>query len=218
MKFRVKPYKEAMAIYNTYSPEQEDFLKTNAPLMSRKELTELFNREFGTNRSVSGIKSFCNARGYNSSADGKFKKGHITWQSGLRGEEYKSHYTKESFQRGIEGMRQANKTKKIGDEVVIKGMPWIVTSLEYGVPFHKRRQPKRRVVWERHHGEIPKDCCIVCLDGDQMNCDIENLYCMPIRFRPIMSKNKWWFSDANMTLAAIKWCELHYAIKAVNNE
>lgn len=207
-----------MATYNTYPAEQEQFLKENAPLMSRKELTERFNREFGTNRSVSGIKAFCNSRGYNSSADGRFKKGDVSWQKGLSSEEFKSHYTEESFQRGIEGMRQANKTKKIGDEIIIAGVPWIVTSLEYGVPFHERRQPKRRVVWEQLHGEIPKDHCIVCLDGDPMNCAPENLYCMPIRFRPIMAKNRWWSTNPELTRTAIKWCELHYALKDVGAE
>lgn len=206
-----------MANYNTYPAEQEEFLKTNALLMSRKELTELFNRQFGTNKSVGAIKSFCNARGYNSTSDGRFKNGNVSWQTGLTGEEFKSHYTKESFQRGIEGMRQANKTKKIGDEVIIDGVPWIVTGLEYGIPFCNRRQPKRRVVWERLHGEIPVDHCIVCLDGNQMNCDPSNLYCMPTRFRPLLAKNHWWFGNPELTLAAIKWCELYYAIKAVTD-
>jgi hypothetical protein len=201
-----------MAIYNTYSREQEDFLKENAPLMSRKELTQKFNETFGTNRTVSGIKGFCNSRGYNSSSTGRFQDGHISWQTGLRGEDFKSHYTEESFQRGIEGMRQANKTRKIGDEIVIDGVPFIVTSLEYGVPFCDRRQPKRRVVWEQLHGEIPKDHCVICLDGNPMNCDPSNLYCMPIRFRPLLSKNNWWFGNAELTLTAIKWCELYYAI------
>jgi hypothetical protein len=179
-------------------------------------LTEQFNRKFGTNRTVSGIKAFCNARGYNSSSNGRFEKGHISWQTGLRGGEFKSHYTEESFQRMLERAVQGNRTKKIGDEIIIDGVPWVVTSLAPGVPFHNRRQPKRRVVWEQIHGEIPSDHCVVCLDGNQMNCDPSNLYCMSTKFRPILGKNHWWFGNAEMTLAAIKWCELHCAIKAVS--
>lgn len=202
-----------MATYNTYPDEQEQFLKENAPLMSRKELTEQFNRKFGTNKSVNGIKSFCNARGYNSSSSGRFEKGHHSWQTGLRGDEFKSHYTEESFQRVIDRAVIGNKTREIGDEIVIDGVPWIVTSLEPKVPFYKRRQLKRRVVWESLHGAIPDDHCIVCLDGNQMNCDPTNLYCMPIRFRPLLAKNQWWFGNAEMRLAAIKWCELYFTIK-----
>jgi hypothetical protein len=202
-----------MARYNTYSVEQEEFLKANAPLLSRKELTERFNERFGTTKSVRAIASWCNNRGYNSSSDGRFQDGHVSWQTGLRGDEFKSHYTKESYARMREAVNEANKTKKIGDDIVIDGVPWIVTSLDYSKPFYERRQPKRRVVWEQLHGEIPKDHCVICLDGNPMNCEPSNLYCMPIRFRPLLAKNNWWFSNAELTLTAIKWCELFYAIK-----
>lgn len=202
-----------MAVYNTYTAEQERFLKENAPKMSRKELTALFNAEFGTNRSMSAVKAYCNKRGYHSSNDGRFKPGNISWQKGLRGEEFKSHFTEESFKRSIECMLRGKRTRKIGDEIIKNGEPFIVTSLEYGVPFHDRRKPKRRVVWEQLHGEIPKGHCIICLDGNPMNCEPDNLYCLPIKYRTLLSRNKWWSSDRELTLAAIKWCELHYAIK-----
>ena len=204
-----------MATYNTYSVEQEEFLKENAPLMSRKELTERFNEKFGANRTVSGIKSYCNYRGWNSSSTGRFQEGHISWQTGLRGEEFKSHYTEESFQRGIEGMRQANKTRKIGDEVIRHGIPMVVVSLEYCIPFDERVQPKRRVVWEQLHGEIPKDHIIIHLDGNPMNCDPTNLYCMPKRYGSMLAKNNWWFKDPELILTAIKWCELFCTLKEV---
>lgn len=207
-----------MGRYNTYPLEQDDFLKANAPLMSRKELTERFNEKFGTNKGVRAIKSYCNNRGYNSSSDGRFHDGNVSWQTGLRGEDFKSHYTEESYQRMRRAVEEAKKTRKIGDEIVVDGVPWIVTSLDYGVPFHERRQPKRRVVWEQLHGAIPKDHCIICLDGNPMNCDPSNLYCMPTCFRPILAKNKWWFGNAELTLAAIKWCELFYVLKGATDE
>lgn len=203
-----------MATYNKYTPEQQKFLAKNAPHMSRKELTERFNREFGTDKSVLAIKSYCNQRGYNSPNTGKFERGNVSWQTGLSKEEYKSHFTQESFERGIEKMLQSHKTRKIGDEIVIAGVPWIVTSLEYGVPFSERRTPKRRVVWEEYNGEIPQDCCIINLDGDPMNCDISNLYCLQKRYVPLIGKNRWWFGNAELTLTAIKWCELQGAIKS----
>ena len=202
-----------MARYNTYSVEQEEFLKANAPLLSRKELTERFNERFGTTKNVRAIKSWCNNRGYNSSSDGRFQDGNVSWQTGLSGEEFKSHYTKESFQKLIDPMQQGKKTKKIGDEIIKDGEPYIIVSVDYSLPHDKRRQPKRRVVWEQLHGEIPKDHCIICLDGNPMNCEPSNLYCMPIQFRTVLAKNQWWFGNAELTLTAIKWCELYYAIK-----
>ena len=159
------------------------------------------------------IRAWCNKRGYNSPSDGKFKKGNVPWITGLSGEELKSHYTEESFQRLLYGMQQANKTKKIGDEVIKNGVPAVVVNLNYGDPQYKRIEFKRRVVWERLHGEIPKDHRIIHLDGNQMNCDPSNLYCVPAKFVPILSHNHWWSENPELTRTAIKWCELFYAIK-----
>lgn len=196
-----------------YTEEQERFLADNARMMSRKALTEFFNLRFNTCKSEQAIKVWCNRRGYNSASTGRFEKGCETWQKGLKGEEFKKHFTEESLNRSLSKMHDACKTKKIGDEIIIDGEPWIVTSLEYGIKYSLRRKPKRRVVWERLYGEIPKDHCIICLDGDPMNCEPDNLYCLPIKYRAILSRNKWYFKDAQLTLAAIKWCELHFAIK-----
>lgn len=202
-----------MAIYNTYSEEQIEFLKVNAPRMSRQQLTECFNAVFHCDKSVIAIASYCNKREFNSSNDGRFKKGSIPWQKGLRGNEFKKHYTDESFKRMRAACTESNKTARIGDEIVINGVPWIIVSLDYSKPYWERREPKRRVVWEEANGKVPKGYCIINLDRNLMNCDIDNLYCMPTKYRPLIAKNGWWFEDRELTLAALKWCELFYTIK-----
>ena len=208
-----------MATYDAYLPEWEEFLKTNAPLMSRKELTEAFNARFGTSKSKSAIAQACTARGFNSSNSGRFEKGHRPWFEGMSSEERKSHYTEESLRRAAEAAVKVTKKLKVGDEFIWDGVPHIVVSVESGVPLKNRLYPKRRYVWEKLHGAIPTTHCIICLDGDLMNCDPSNLYCIPKSFKAILSRNKWWFANAEMTLAAIKWCELHFAIKeAVSND
>lgn len=204
-----------MAVYNTYTEEQQEFLKNNALLMSRKQLTELFNAYFKTDKSVRAIKSYCNSRGWYSSDDGKFKKGNVSWQTGLTKQEFRSHYTEETYNKMIRAAVETHKTKKIGDEIVIEGVPWIVISLDYSKPYWKRRIPKRRFVWESVNGPIPKGFRIINLDQNQMNCRIENLYCVPARFITVMSRNKWWSTNPQITLAAIKWCELFYVLKEI---
>lgn len=199
---------------NIYTAEQDEFLRINAPLMSRKELTERFNAKFGTNRSWQGIKLHCNRNGWNSSEDGRFKVGNAPWTTGLDKEELKSHFTEESYQRRSKIMKVRNqRTKKIGDEMIMDGFPWVVSSLEPDTPFYKRRKSKRRWVWEQLYGEIPKDHCIVCLDGDPMNCDPSNLYCMPKRYSTMLTQNNWWFKSPELILTAIKWCELFCTLK-----
>ena len=206
-----------MATYDAYLPEWEEFLKTNAPLMSRKELTEAFNARFGTNKTKSAIAQACIARGFNSSNSGRFEKGNRPWFEGMSSEERKSHYTEESLRAATEAALKVTKTLKIGDERVLDGVPHIVVNTEIGAPKEKRFYPKRRYVWEQLHGEIPAGHSIICLDSNQMNCDPSNLYCIPNGFKAILSRNNWWFKDPSLTLAAIKWCELHFALKEVNS-
>lgn len=202
-----------MATYDAYPPEWEEFLRINAPLMSRKELTEAFNLKFGTNKTQSGISQACLSRGYNSSSSGRFAKGHIPWHKGMDSEEIKLHYKEDPWRKATEAAVKVTKKLKIGDEVIHNGIPHIVVSVETGISLDKRIYPKRRYVWEQIHGEIQATHCIICLDGDLMNCNPSNLYCIPKSFRAILSRNNWWFDDPELTLAAIKWCELHFAIK-----
>lgn len=54
---------------------------------------------------------------------------------------------------------------------------------------------------------------IIHLDNDHMNCDLENLRCIPTRFRAFLAKNRWWDASPDMKEAILKWCELFYALQ-----
>ena len=41
------------------------------------------------------------------------------------------------------------------------------------------REYKHRVVWEAHHGPIPKGYAVIFLDGDRENCALDNLDAVP---------------------------------------
>lgn len=207
-----------MATYNKYTHEQDQFLKNNSPLMDRETLAEAFNNKFECEKTSNAIKGYCNRRGYNSPSDGRFQIGHSSWQKGLHGEEYLSHFTEENRKNIMEYCRKANCTAKIGDEFVKGGEMYVVTSLDYSKPFAYRRTPKRRVVWEMHHGEIPKGFSVIHLNGNQMDCSVENLKLIPNRYKAIMGRNKWWCKDTNMMNLKLKWCELHIAIKEAAND
>ena len=135
----------------------------------------------------------------------------------MSSDERKSHYTEESIRRATEAAMKVTKTLKIGDERVLCGVPHIVVNTEIGVPKEKRFYPKRRYVWEQLHGKIPPYHSVICLDNDLMNCEPSNLYCIPNSFKAILSRNNWWSNDAEVTMAAIKWCELHFAIKELKD-
>ena len=72
---------------------------------------------------------------------------------------------------------------------------------------------KHKKVWEEANGPIPEDGVIIFLDGDGGNCNLENLYCVSKKINAMMSRYKWHFENVEMKKAAIKWCELYYALK-----
>ncbi len=108
-------------------------------ILARKELTKLFNEKFNTDKSVLAIKSYCNNRGFNSSNDGKFTSESIHWQKGLSKEEFKSHYSEESFKRMTRNACISNRRKKPGDEVVKNGEVFVIVSDDISIPYVKKR-------------------------------------------------------------------------------
>lgn len=204
-----------MGTYNAYTAEQQDFLRDNCKRMSRGELTDSFNAQFGTNKTAMAIKAYCNKHGWYSGDDGRFKVGCRSWQTGITGDDFKSHYTDESFAKMTNKLIESNKKWRIGDEVIRHGVPMIIISEDYTIRYDKRMIFKRRYVWEHAHGKIPPGHRIIHLDGDVMNCNLDNLYCVPDKFIPTLNKNHWLTDDRDHTLTAVMLCELNQVIKDV---
>ena len=69
---------------------------------------------------------------------------------------------------------------------------------------------KARYVYEQSHGIIPPEHQVIFLDGNRKNFDLDNLYCIPTKYMVLMNRNNWCTGDRDITLAAIKYCELYY--------
>lgn len=80
----------------------------------------------------------------------------------------------------------------------------------YQEPYWK---PKQKKAYEDFHGPVKKGGIIVFLDQDHANFSIENLYCVNRKILAVMNKNKWFTDSREHNLAAIRWCELFYALK-----
>ena len=111
-----------------------------------------------------------------------------------------------------------NKKYKIGDEKVNgKYIRVKVKEYERGSGWSDKKAnecwtTKQKYVWEQYHKEkVPDDCQIVFLNGNTRDFNIENLYCIKKKYLPYMRNNHWFSDDSNVTLTAIKWCELIYA-------
>lgn len=162
---------------------------------STKLLSELLNRTensiynranlLGLKKSEKYLKSEQSGRIIKFSdlgAKHRFKKGHQPKNKGLSISEFMSEdaIKRSAATRFKKGHIPAN-AKKEGDGAI---------SIRKDKSGHKYKYIRislgkwellSRVVWAKHHGQIPLDHVIIFKDGDTLNCAIDNLECISKR-------------------------------------
>ena len=222
-----------------FTSAQDDWIRRNhSPEKLTIELTDEFNDAFGEDRSVGTMKNHCRKlllprsnRFFSEeedrwlsehSRDGSFSEvaaefNRIFLQNRTPNV-IKVHCNRE-LHVGFKNKKYSN-ALPIGTEVVRSGFVWVKVS---NIPCAKNGKltsgavnwrQKSHVVWGQHYGSAPPEGhTIVFLNRDTRDCSIENLYAVSPRVLREMSKKKWWSTDRALTLTAIKWCELFYAMK-----
>ena len=178
-----------MAHGRRFSADEDAWLLENAPHLSRKETTRLFNELFDENRTEEVLKVHCNR------------------ELGIK-------RTKETR---ANSQHTRCDTKPIGSETIYNGFTFVKVTDENLGNFYDNWELKQRVLWKQWHGEIPPKHQIIFLNRDRTDFSEENLFCISSAINAIMIKNGWYSTDREITLTAIKWCELHFALKG-NNE
>lgn len=149
-----------------YTHTQIAFLKKHET-MPRKELTELFNAEFGTRQTYKAIKGKCKALGLKTGRTGCFQKGQIPPNKGTKG---LTGANKTSFKKGD----APHNTKPLGSITKIQD------SNGYWYAHIKIAEPNKwqmlhAYIWEQEHGKIPKGYCVIFKDRDTENMSLDNL-------------------------------------------
>ena len=174
-----------------FTEEQKKFLINNIHKYTYRELTEHFNREFKTSLKIHSIQDVCLKRlGIKRNKPYHFKKGPKEFNSLPIGSE-----------------------RKVGRETFIKIDDKYIEGVAPNKASNSNWKRKQDVVWEKKHGKKPKEGLIVFLDKDRNNFNIDNLYCTTRAINFMMAKNKWYNKNPEITLTALKWCELFYALK-----
>lgn len=102
---------------------------------------------------------------------------------------------------------------KLGASCVVNGYEYI--RVGKGESFYRNWVRKCRLVWEAEHGAIPEKHMIVFLNGDTLDCRLENLACISYGIAARMARGrgkKLWSSFPEVTQTAIKACELDEAV------
>lgn len=174
-----------------FTEEEKQWLRDNIEQYTYPQLTKLFNINFGTDLQQSSISDVCLKRM-------KIK----------RCNPYK-------FPKGAKEFNQVPIGYEMWDGVCV----WVKVDNKYteerciGKSYSGNWKRKSHLVYEKAYGKIPPECMIVFLDKNRRNCELENLYCTTRTINFMMAKNHWYSTDRELTLAALKWCELFYTIK-----
>ena len=175
-----------------YTEAENNFLHEN---ISKHEcyadLTDAFNFQFGLDRKTEHIREHCTKRL-------KIKLGK----------------NKTSFKNGCRHLALPIGTIRRG----ANGTYIKVSDVHSGISGYSADwMPLQQKVWEDANGKMPEGKMICFLDCDHENFALENLHCIDRRISIILTANKWWSEDSNITLTAIKWAEMYWAIKGVAN-
>lgn len=156
-----------------FTQEQLEFVKAGYRDMPLKELTEAFNAQFGTEKTVSQIRGLTRNQRIRSGRTGRFEKGNVPWCNGLAGKGV-CKPNKGCFTPGSVPVN----TRALGDErVAVDGFVWVkVDEPNPYVPGQQTSWMQKHIcVWEKEYGPLPEGMVVRFKDGDRQNCDPDNL-------------------------------------------
>ena len=143
--------------------EEKEYLKEITPGRHHREIADLMSLKFGTDFTVDRIKNAINRYKLNTGFNGQFMKGCIPPNKGKKGI---GGWKPTQFKKGNIPVNH----KEVGSErITIDGY----TEVKVAEP--NKWRLKHRMIWEEHHGSIPKGYAVIFADKNQQNFDIHNL-------------------------------------------
>lgn len=176
-KAKLMGLKKKIALNNPYTEEKLKYLIENYSDTKNVDLA----KKLGVSESSVNAKAF--KLKLRKSEDfkerhrlkGKFKKGHVPSNKGKKQTEYMSAESIEKtkatrFKKGgISANRYEDFTEVIREDK--NGKPYIMIR----TPSKGKLSYKHIYIWEKENGKVPKGHCLWFIDGNTMNCKLENL-------------------------------------------
>ena len=163
-----------------YSDEQREWLAANVVTMSERELAAAFNAQYGTTVSVDALR------------------GYVKRFIGVK-------RSKEAVYRH----RCAARRKYHDGDISVQSRGGHRVKVIMTEDGGKRKWvPYGKYLWEREHGKLPDGWSVIFLNGDGTDCNPDNLYAVGPDVMALMARNQWFKDNSEVTLTAIKLCEL----------
>lgn len=177
-----------------FSSEEIEWLREHVPGWPMWLTMERFKARFGYHSTRRALQAACHRRG--------IKTGNLS-------------------NCIVEGRKQCSKSshwRPVGSEMVDNhGYIQIKMNDDYG-DRRVRWKMKHVVVWEQHHGPVPKKHVVIFRDGDRSNCDIGNLLLVSRDELLGMNRHRLIQTDAELTDAGLALVNLRKAIKQQTRE
>ncbi len=188
-----------MTIIKTYKPEHDRWLVEHLEDGTYKELAAHFNATFGMNVSGEALRHRADRIGLNK----KLNRGRVK-----TGELMRNHRV---FPVGTETIFGGIVLVKVSD---VRGS--YHNPSPHGHKDGGNWRKKAYINWENAYGSIPEGKRLVYLDGNSLNCDVNNLYFTDVGIQMHVARHGYLSENRDLTLAAIKWYELRNALKKID--
>ena len=187
-----------------FTPEQEEFIRSNVLGIGNEELANMVNERFGLNITKKQMKRWKNNHHVSSGLTGRFEKGHVPDNKGKKmSKEQYEQCEKSMFRKG----HIPHNHRQIGSERIN-----VYGYTEVKVAEPNKWRPKHQVIWEREHGAIPKQHVIIFADGNKQNFDLDNLICVSRKELIRLNKNQMTLTNKEVTQAYIGIVKLQIEI------
>ena len=180
-------------LQHRFTQGEKLFFQNYIPGHTYKEIQKAFTEQFGWEIKLSQVKNYMGNNKIRNGLTGKFKKGHLPKNKGQNGV-YFSGCEKGWFQKGNKPVNY----KPVGSEQITKD-----GYVKVKVEDPNKWELKHHVEWEKVHGKIPKGKCIIFLNGNKTDTDINNLSMVDKKINARLNQSGLRFSDPDSTMAAV---------------
>lgn len=163
-----------------WSNEEKEYLAEITPGHHYTEIQELVNEKFKLDLKLNQIKGAVSRYKLNTGFTGRFEKGHIPANKGLKGICAKGS-EKTWFKKGHVPVNH----REVGSERITKD-----GYVEIKIAEPNKWRLKHLVVWEKENGPVPKGHALVFADGDKTNISLDNILLVTRHQLLIMNNNK----------------------------